>query len=258
LANQASYEVLVISDSDMRITPDYLRRVVAPLADPQTGLVTCLYKGAEAENLTARLEGLYIGVTYLPSILVGRRYLSMRFALGATIALRRSHLMALGGFPALADYLADDYELGARIGSLGWKIHLSSYVILDMLGAPSLRELWHRQVRWARCIRVSRGPEYLGLIITFSTPLALATAITSSLDSWGLLTVATSLVLRWGLSWLVSGYTDDRESQRSLLWLPLSDILTFLVWCGGGVGRKVVWRDEAFELTSGGRMRIPA
>lgn len=256
LVEQARYEILAISDSDMRVTPDYLSRVVAPLANPETGLVTCLYKGGETLNLTSRLEALYIGGAFLPSVLVGRRYLAGRFALGATLVLRRSDLLAVGGFGAIADYLADDYELGARIGAQGRRVHLSDYILTTILGAESLRQFWHRQLRWAKCIRVSRWQEYPGLLLTFSTPLAMATATASRFEPWGLATVATSLTLRWGVAWLVSGHTGDRVVRRSLIWLPLSDFFIFLIWCAGGVGRRVVWRGQRFELTSDGRLQI--
>jgi len=256
LAKEARYEILAISDSDMRVSPDYLLRVVAPLADPETGLVTCLYKGGEALNLTARLEALYIGGAFLPSILVGRRYLAGRFAQGATLVLRRSDLSAVDGFKAIADHLADDYELGARIGARGRWVHLSDYILTTILGAENLREFWDRQLRWAKCTRVSRWREYPGLLLTFSTPLAMATATASRFAPWGLATVATSLTIRWGVAWLISGYTDDRVVRRSLLWLPLSDLFIFFIWCRGGLGRRVVWRGQRFELTSDGRLSI--
>ena len=256
LAKEARYEVMAISDSDMRVTPDYLSRVVAPLADPETGLVTCLYKGGEALNLPARLEALYIGGAFLPSILVGRRYLAGRFAQGATLVLRRSELSAVDGFRAIADHLADDYELGARIGARGRWVHLSNYILTTIYGTQSLRQFWDRQIRWAKCIRVSRWREYPGLLITFSTPLAMATATASRFAAWGLATVATSITLRWGVAWLVSGHTGDRVVRRSLLWLPLSDLLIFFIWCAGGLGRGVAWRGQRFQLTSDGRLGI--
>lgn len=256
LVKEARYEVLAISDSDMRVTPDYLLRVVAPLADPETGLVTCLYKGGEALNLTARLEALYVGGLFLPSVLVGRRYLAGRFALGATLVLRQSDLIAVGGFGAIADYLADDYELGARIGARGRRVHLSDCVPTTILGAESLRQFWDRQLRWAKCARVSRWREYPGFLVTFSTPLAMATATASRFAPWALATVGTSITLRWGAAWLISGHTNDRVLRRSLLWLPLSDLLVFSIWCAGSVGRRVAWRGQRFELTSDGQFRI--
>lgn len=256
LAAQARYQTLAMSDSDMRVTPDYLRRVVAPLANLEVGLVTCLYKGGEVQNLASRMEALYIGGAYLPSILVGRRYLSGRFALGATIVLHQRHLEAIGGLGTIADYLAEDYELGARLGAQGKEVHLSDYITTNILGAGDFREIWHRQVRWAQCARVSRWKEYPGLILTFSLPLAIATAILGRSAPWTGGVLATSLLIRWGVAWLVSGYSEDSVLRRYLLFLPLTDIFTFLVWCRGGVGRRVIWRGQSFELTSDGRLRI--
>jgi len=254
LAGQARHEVLVISDSDMRVTPDYLRRVVAPLADERVGLVTCPYRGELPLTFTARLEALYMGATFLPSVLVARGFLNMRFAMGATNVLRRRDLARLGGFAAMADYLADDYQLGARIANLGLRVHLSDYVVASMLGATTFREQWEREVRWARCTRVSRPLEYPGLLLTFSTPLAVALVLLSDFTfKW--LVLAASLVLRWLVAWRVASYTGDQVVRRWLFWLPVRDMLTALVWCAGGIGRHVSWRGEKFLLLPDGRMQ---
>ncbi len=252
---EAHHRVLVVSDSDMRVTPDYLRRVVAPLADEQTGLVTCLYRGEHPHTLTARLEALYIGVSFLPSVLVARRLLDMRFAMGATVALRRGDLARLGGFAAVADYLADDYQLAVRIADLGLRVHLSDYMVVNVLGATTFREQWDREVRWIQCIRVTRPLEYPGLLLTFSTPLAVVLALVTGLAPIARLSLVGSLLLRWLVAWLVTGYTGNQAIRRWLLWLPLRDMLTALVWCAGLVGRSVVWRGEAFVLQPGGRLQ---
>ncbi|MGQ9599230.1 MAG: bacteriohopanetetrol glucosamine biosynthesis glycosyltransferase HpnI [Anaerolineae bacterium] len=255
MEQEACYETLVISDSDMRATPEYLQRVVSPLADEQIGLVTCPYRGESALNLAAGLEALHMGVTFLPSVVVARKFLDMRFAMGATVVLRRRDLVRLGGFASMANYLADDYQLGARIASLGLKVHLSSYVMACVLGASSFREQWHREVRWMRCSRVSRPREYPGLILSFSTPLAMVWILTTGFEPSNLQVLLVSLALRWTVAWLVSGWTGDSEARRWLLWLPIRDILTALTWCVGGLGRRIVWRGEEFELRPGGLMQ---
>ncbi len=257
LAEQARYDTLVISDSDMRVTPDYLRRVVAPLAEPTVGLVTCPYLGTAAQNLTAGLEALHMGVTFLPSILVARKVIGMRFAMGATVALRRSDLRRIGGFAALADYLADDYQLGARIAQLGLKVHLSDYVIRCVLGAPRFEEQWEREVRWMRCASVSRPWQYPGLLLSFATPLALALLLLTGPGWPAVQLLLGSLLLRWMVAWLISSRTGDVESYSWLLWLPVRDVLSALTWIVGGLGRRIAWRGEEFLLTSQGRM-IPA
>ncbi|MGA9351621.1 MAG: bacteriohopanetetrol glucosamine biosynthesis glycosyltransferase HpnI [Anaerolineae bacterium] len=254
LANQARHELLVVSDSDMRVTPDYLRRVVAPLADEQIGLVTCPYRGEAPFNLTARLEALYVGSTFLPSVIVARRFLDMRFALGATVALRRSDLARIGGFAAVANYLADDYQLGARVADLGLRVHLSDYVVASVLGATTFRDQWDREVRWARCSRVSRPLEYPGLLLTFSTPLAVTLALVTGFAPLGRLTLLISALVRWLVAWLVAGYAGDQVVRQWLVWLPVRDMLSALIWCAGGLGRRVTWRGEEFRLQADGRM----
>lgn len=254
LAAEARHEILVISDSDMRSTPDYLRRVVAPMADTRVGLVTCPYVGGSAHSLSARLEALHMGVTFLPSVVVARRVVAMRFAMGASNTVRRLDLERIGGFAALADYLAEDFQLGARIAGLGLKVHLSDYIMTSVLGETTFEEEWHREVRWSRCTRVSRPKEYPGLLISFSTPLAGILAWLTGPGGAHEEALLVSLVLRWVVAWLVTGYTHDRESRRSLFWLPARDVLSSLVWAAGGVGRRIVWRGEEYRLESGGRM----
>jgi ceramide glucosyltransferase len=257
LAGQASHQMLVVSDSDMRVTPDYLRRVVAPLADPQVGLVTCLYRGVDPATFTARLEALHMGATFLPSVLVARQVLAMRFAMGATVALRSADLAEMGGFAAVADYLADDYQLGAHIADLGLRVHLSDYVVNSVLGPTTFHDQWDREVRWAHCNRVSRPLEYPGLLLTFSTPFSALLVVASGFDLLGWLALLVSVLLRWAVGWQVMGYTDSQDTRRWLLWLPVRDVLSALIWCGGAVGRRVVWRGEVFILQPDGKLASP-
>jgi ceramide glucosyltransferase len=256
MAPQARHDVLVVSDSDMRVTPDYLRQVVAPLADEKIGLVTCPYRGEVPVTLTARLEALYMGVTFLPSVLVARRFLSMRFAMGATMALRRSNLVRLGGFAAVADYLADDFQLGVRIADLGLRVHMSNYIVVSVLGATTFHEQWKREVRWARCSRVSRPWEYPGLLLTFSTPLAIILTLVAGFVPVAWLSLAVSLLLRWLVAWSVTGYTGNQAIRRWLIMLPMRDMLTAIVWCVGEVGRHITWRGEEFVVRPDGRLEL--
>jgi ceramide glucosyltransferase len=258
LAAEAHHEILVVSDSDMRVTPAYLRRVVAPLADPAVGLVTCPYRGRDPATLTARLEALYMGVTFLPSVLVGREVLEMRFAMGATVALRKTDLARIGGFAAVADYLADDHQLGAQIARLGLRVRLSDYIVETVLDGTTFREEWDREVRWAHCNRVSRPVEYPGLLLTFTTPFALLYLVAAGFDLAGWVVLAVSLLLRWLVAWAVTGYTDNQALRRWLVWLPVRDLLTALVWLAGVVGRRVVWRGERYILLPDGRLESPA
>ncbi len=255
LVAEAAYEILVISDSDMRVTPDYLGRVVAPLADEAIGLVTCPYRGAAALTFTARLEALHMGVTFLPSVMVARKFLAMRFAMGATVALRRADLERIGGFASIADYLADDFQLAVKISALGRRVCLSDYVVVSVLGATSLLEQWNREVRWARTNRVNRPREYPGMLLTLSTPLAaLLVPITGYAPSaWRVL--LASILLRWVVGWVVTGCTGDSEARRWLIWLPVRDMFSGLVWAVGGIGRRVVWRGQEYFVLPDGRLQ---
>ncbi len=254
LAAAARYDILVASDSDMRVTPDYLRRVVAPFADARVGLVTCPYRGVLPLTLTARLEALHMDATFLPSVTVARRFLEMHFAMGATIALRRQALERIGGFAAVADFLADDFQLGWRIASQGYRVHLSDYVVACVLGRTTLREQWEREVRWARCNRVSRPLEYPGLLITFSTPLALLLILVAHAAPFALLALGLSLCLRWLVGWLVMGWIGSRAQRWLLVWLPVRDLLSACIWCAGMLGRRIVWRGVEYDVSGDGRL----
>jgi ceramide glucosyltransferase len=255
LAGEAKHEVLVVSDSDMRVTPDYLKQVVAPLVDERVGMVTCPYQGESPLSFTAGLEALHMGATFLPSVIVARKVLDMRFAMGATVALRLRDLARLGGFAAMADYLADDYQLGARIAALGLKVRLSNYVITCHLGATTFREQWDREVRWMRCSRASRPLEYPGLLLSYSTPLSAMLVVVNRFEPASLRVLVASLLLRWVVAWLISVRTGDQQVRRWLPWLPVRDLLSAATWCVGGLGRRITWRGETFVLQADGRMR---
>lgn len=254
LAGQARHEILVISDSDCRVTPYYLRQVVAPLKDEKVGMVTCPYRGELALTFTARLEALYIGATFVPLVLAARKYITMRLGLGATMAVRRADLDRIGGFAVIADYLGDDYQLGYRISGLGLRVHLSHYVVACVVGATTFRDQWEREVRWIRNARVARPREYPLILLTFTTPLAVALVLVTGFAGPAISALVASVVLRWLVGWLVTGFTGDIEARRAMFWLPLRDMLTVLVWSAGAVGRRVVWRGEEFLLLPDGRM----
>lgn len=254
LAAQAAHPILVVNDSDMRVTPDYLRRVVAPLADERVGLVTCPYKGGLPLTLTARLEALHMGVSFLPGTVVAW-WLGISFGLGATMVLRRADLQRIGGFAAVAHYLADDYQIGARIGGLGLSVCLSDYLVDSVIGATTFREQWHRELHWMRCSRVSQPAGYPGLLLTFTVPLALLLVAVTGASPLSLIILAISLAWRWVAAWLITIYTDNRAIRRWLALLPLRDMLSALLWAVGGVGRHVEWRGVQYAVLRDGRLQ---
>jgi ceramide glucosyltransferase len=253
MLRQAKDENILVNDSDIRVPSDYLRRVMAPLADPQVGLVTCLYRGIASSTLGSRLEALGISTDFSAGVLAARQLEGgIRFGLGSTLAFRRRDLEAVGGFEALVDYLADDYEIGRRIAERGLRVKLSEVVVETFLPAYTLRQFVDHQLRWGRTVRDSRRWGYFGLVLTFGFSWAVLAVVGShgALWSWALL--AATLALRFAVA-LVVGWSvlRDRQLSRLLLWLPLRDLVAVLVWLASLAGHRVVWRGDSFILKRG-------
>src|ERR1700730_5753408 len=186
----AHYQHLLVNDSDIHVENDYLRRVVAPLADLQVGMVTCLYRGVAASTLGSQLESLGISTDFCAGVLVARQLEGgLRFGLGSTLAFRRTELERIGGFRSIVDYLADDYELGRRIAGLGLQVLLSDVVVETHLPAYALDGFFAHQLRWARGVRDSRAGGYIGLASTYGLMWALLAVIASRAAprSWAVL-----------------------------------------------------------------------
>ncbi|MBO0910326.1 MAG: bacteriohopanetetrol glucosamine biosynthesis glycosyltransferase HpnI [Acidobacteria bacterium] len=256
LARAARHEVLLVNDSDVRVAPDYLRTVATELESPRTGLVTCLYRGVPAKTIGSRLESLAISTDFVPGVLVAREIEGgLRFALGSTLAFRRRQLDSIGGFEAIADYLADDYELGKRIRDQGLKIELSTALVETFLPAYGFSGFFAHQLRWARTIRASRPAGYMGLAITYTLAWAILCLLVARGAAWAWYLLAAALSLRLAAA-VASGLAaaGDREVLRSLLLLPLRDLVAPFIWAAGLVGQRIVWRGEKFDL-SGGKIK---
>lgn len=251
LRAECRYDILVVNDSDILAGPDYLRRVVAPLEKKETGLVTCLYRGVPAGGLASVLEALWISTDFQPGVLVARA-LGMRFALGATMALRRADLEQIGGFAPLADYLADDYQLGKAIAARGLDIALSDCVVETMLPRQSWAENWHHRLRWGRTLRVCRPAGYAGMAITFAVPIVIAAvALQPSLWPEAMLCLGLRAAAAIAVGCMK---LRDRAVVRYFLLIPLADLASFAVWAASLFGRRVVWRSQSFRLKQGGRL----
>jgi ceramide glucosyltransferase len=254
----ARFEYLIVNDSDIRVERDYLRRVTAPLADAGNGMVTCLYRGVAAASLGSRLESLGISTDFCAGVLAARQLEGgIGFGLGSTMAFRRSDLQRIGGFSSLADYLADDYELGSRLSRLGLKVELSRVVVETYLPAYQLADFLRHQLRWARGVRDARKSGYLGLAFTFGIFWALLGLATSSGSLWSWAALAFTLSLRLAVA-LVVGWNVLRDGQVFKYgWLiPLRDLLAVAVWTVSLAGRNVTWRGESFRLKQGKLTRI--
>lgn len=249
---QARYQHLIVNDSDIRVEPDYLRRVLAPLADSRTGLVTCLYRGVANSTLGSHLESLGISTDFCPGVLVARQLEGIKFALGSTMAFRRRDLAAIGGFEALADYLADDYHLGRRIAGLGLKVELSDVVVETLLPRYTLGEFLAHQLRWARAVRDSRFWGYVGLGISFGLIWAVLTLILASGAVWAWELLGVTTAMRFAVAVFVGGrMLGDRHAMRWLLMIPLRDAIAIMIWLVSFVGHTVSWRGDVFRLQDG-------
>lgn len=253
LAAAAKYDFMLVNDSDIRVAPDYLRTVIAELHLPNTGLVTCLYRGVPANTIASRLESLSIGTDFVPGVLVAKQIEGgLHFGLGSTLALRRNDLEAIGGFAAIADYLADDYELGKRIAERGLTVSLSRSIVETFLPAYGFSGFLSHQLRWARTIRASRPGGYAGLLLTYTLPWGALCLALGRGAAWAWTLFAAAVLLRISAA-LASGVhvLRDGEVVRSLWLLPIRDFLAPLVWLAGMFGRRIVWRGEEFELDKG-------
>ncbi len=248
----ARHELIVIADSDMRVSPGYLAAVTAPLHDPAIGLVTCLYRGVPAAGVWSRLAALHINHGFLPQVLVAETLGPSGGCFGATIALRSDTLAAIGGFAAVADTLADDHALGAAVRRLGREVVLSPHVVDDIIVEPSLAALFRHELRWARTIRAISPAGFLGSVVTQPMVLALAAV------ALGGQPVAAPAML---LAALACRGVMVRMVDRALalaptpLWLiPGRDLLSFAVFVASFFTRTVAWRDRTFRIGRNGRL----
>jgi ceramide glucosyltransferase len=258
MVREARHEYLMVNDSDIRVEPDYLRRVLAPLADPKVGLVTCLYCGIANATLGSRLESLGISTDFCAGVLVAQTVENgIRFGLGSTLAFRRRDLQAIGGFEALVDYLADDYQIGSRIATLGLKVKLSDVVVDTFLPRYTLRGFFDHQLRWARTVRDSRFWGYVGLGLTFGLPWAVLALIFSRGAAWAWALLACTAAIRLAVAIVVGkSVLQDRQVVRSLALIPVRDVFALLVWIVSFAGHRIVWRGDHFSLENGKLKRI--
>src|SRR5690349_5121077 len=249
----AQHDHILINDSDIYVTPDYLRRVVGPFARPQVGMVTCPYRGIAADTLGSKLESIGISTDFIAGVLVARQIEGgIHFALGSTLAMSRTALDAIGGLRPLVDYLADDFELGYRIAKAGYEVVLADIVVETHLPAYSFRGFFQHQMRWARSTRDSRRMGYLGLLLTFGLPWAIFAVLLAPLTWWSWATLAAAAALRAAVALKVGvGVVHDRAVFRRLWLVPLRDLVAFGVWFASFADHTVHWRGEVFILEKG-------
>jgi ceramide glucosyltransferase len=260
MESAASYDILVISDSDVRVTPDYLRAVAQPFRDPQVGGMTCLYRGVPSQGgLWSRLDAVGMSVEMSAGVLVANMLEGMQFTLGPTMAFRREAIRHMGGFAITAAYHSDDFVLGNETHRLGWKVVLSHHVIDHMVIFAKMWPSLKRQVRWMQSTRFSRPKGHFGTSLTFSVPfglLGLVAALALGHPLVGTALFGWSVVTRWVIAWAAGSQVVHDPSPFALYVLyPIRDAMGFGFWAASYLSRQILWRGQRYNLTEGGRLQ---
>ncbi len=249
MAREAQYEILAVSDSDVRLEPGYLRAIAAPFHDPTVGAVTCLYRGLTDGSLAANLEAIGNSTDFTAGVLVAWLFAPVNFTLGATMATTKRCLAEIGGFESLVDHFSDDYELGNRIAARGHRVELSTFPVSIVYPRQTLVDAFRHQLRWNVSIRFSRPAGHLGLIFTQALPLALLAAIFAPSAAWVVGLLVTYLVLRGISAWVVGVHgMRDAGVRRHLELLPLRDAFVFVVWVASFFPQRIHWRGREFYV----------
>jgi ceramide glucosyltransferase len=250
----ARHDLVVMADSDIRVTPEMLSTIAAEFQDEALGLATCPYRAVPGRSLWSTLEAVGLNTEFIGGVLVARMLDGMKFALGPTIAARRGTLDAIGGFDAVKDYLAEDFVMGKLAAERGYGVILSSYVIEHRIGAqPFAANLRHR-LRWNRSTRRSRPWGYIGQVFTNPLPLGLLLLMVRP-SLWPV--TAAVLLLRAAAGWATAGYALRDPLTLRLWWLvPFQDIASFLAWIAGFFGNTILWRGRKYYLLPDGRFEL--
>jgi ceramide glucosyltransferase len=257
----ARHEVLVISDSDVRLQPGYLRSIVAPLGEPGVGCVCTLYKAVGARRWFERMEQLTLNADFIPNVAFAHVTGASSFCLGASTALTRSTLQEIGGFEGLSDYLVEDYEMGRRILALGKRIAIVPDYVETMVDLKTPAQWWSHQVYWDQNTRAANPWGLFATVLVRAVPFALLLACVRRFDPLGLAALAGALLVRLlTAAGILARGLGEREGLRSLPLLPLRDLGGLVSWALAFGQRTVVWRGKEFLLTRHGRMlpRQPA
>jgi len=253
----AKHEHLLINDSDIRVEKDYLRRIFAPFgesaASKPVGMVTALYRGVAGTSLWAKLESLGISTDFTGGVLSAHLLEGgLRFGLGSTLAFTRAGLEKIGGLEPIVDFLADDYELGARLHTAGYRVILSDAVVDTFLPNYGFAAFWEHQMRWARNVRDARRWGYLGVLFTFGLPWAMLLVAAAQGAPWSWMVLGTVGIVRLMLAIALGvGMLGDRQVVGTLWLVPLRDVIAMLTWFASFAGNTIVWRGMKFRLKRG-------
>ncbi|MFZ0581613.1 MAG: bacteriohopanetetrol glucosamine biosynthesis glycosyltransferase HpnI [Candidatus Acidiferrales bacterium] len=249
MVRAAKHEIVVVSDSDVRVGPGYLCTIAAPFRDSKVGAVTCLYRGLTDGSLAANLEAIGNSTDFTAGVLVAWLLGDVNFTLGATMATTKTRLAEIGGFESLVDHFSDDYELGNRIAARGHRVELSTFPVGIVYPAQSLGDAFRHQLRWNLSIRYSRPAGHLGLIFTQGLPLALLAAVFAPSAAWAVALMLGYLVLRGASAWIIGVWgMGDGLLRGKMELLPLRDLFAFVVWVVSFFPQRIHWRGKKFYV----------
>ncbi|MGE5253200.1 MAG: bacteriohopanetetrol glucosamine biosynthesis glycosyltransferase HpnI [Planctomycetaceae bacterium] len=249
------HNLLVISDSDTRLAPDYLKTIVAPLVDPGVGFVCTLYRATSAQRWFEKMELLTLNADFIPSVVFSYISGASKFCLGSSVALWRESLKKMGGLETLADYLAEDYEMGRRLWVSGKKMVLVPYFVDIVIDLQDLSQWWDHQVSWDQKTRAAQPLGFFATLVTRSVPFALLFAACRLGDALALAVLGGALGLRVATAAMILGWgLQDREGLMGLAFLPLRDIAALVSWVLAFTKKTVIWRGRQLILTRGGRL----
>ncbi len=253
MAHAIKHEIVVLADSDMIVGPDYLQAIGAVFADPQIGAATCIFCGVPNEALASRVGALAITDEFCPSVLVAESLAPVDFCMGATVAIRRSVLAEIGGFEAIGEHLADDYEIGQRTHKAGHRLIIAPYAVATAVPERTLRAIWEHEVRWSRTVFLARPSGFAGTIVMHTAILAAAALAVRGPRPPYVALMAASLATR---SWLhfTAGRILAPRVPMAVHLLPVRIVLSFGVWCAAFLGRRVGWRGEQLTVNAEGRL----
>ena len=254
----ATADYFIFSDSDVQVGPSYIRDVIAPLADPQVGMVTCLYRGLPHGGFWNRLTALGMSVEMTSGVVAAEAVEGIHFALGPTMATRREVVEESGGIGALADYCSDDFVIGNKIAALGYQVILSDYVIDHVAPGRSCADLVRHHLRWMKSTRFSRPAGHPGTVLTFAIPFGLLSLIGAILvrnPLPGLLVLGLAMINRIVLALVTGGaVVRDRNALRYCWLYPVWDLISFFCWMASFGDSTILWRGKPYRLLAGGRM----
>lgn len=255
MMREAAHDLLVMSDSDIRVTPEMLKVIAAEFQDGKTAVATCPYRAVAGDSLWSRLEAAGMNTEFWGGCLTARLVEGgVHFAVGPTIAARRRVIEEIGGWPTLSQYLAEDFVLGQFASARGHGVILSSYVIEHRIGTQAMGPNFAHRLRWNRSTRRSRPAGYVGQV--FTNPLPLAVLLVAVQTQWWPLLAVTAVLRAVAAAEISAGVLKERNALQNWWLVPVQDLLSFAFWLAGFFGNTIVWRGRTYRLESDGRFTL--